>query len=252
MENQLKARLKAGEICRGIWLSLASAEVAEIAGGAGFDWCLIDCEHAPNSLDSVAHQLRALELMGVPAVVRPPVGETWVLKQLLDLGAQTLLVPMVDSADHAREMVAAVRYAPRGRRGVAAAIVRASQYGRRADYMARADEEICLIVQAESRAAMANLDEIAAVEGVDAVFIGPADLSADMGHPGAASHPDVVAAIEDGIARIHKAGKAAGILVGAEADMQKYAAQGVEFLGIGSDVALLRGAFDDVLARARG
>ncbi len=249
--NRLKTALKSGQMQIGLWLNSGSALVSEVAGAAGFDWCLLDAEHAPYDPAALADHLRALELGGTSAVVRVPVGEEWVIKQVLDLGAQTLLVPMVDTAAQAAEVVRATRYAPQGRRGVGAALARASGYGQVADYITTANAEIGVIVQAETRRAIANLDEIVAVDGVDCVFIGPADLSADMGYPGDLGAPEVVETIADAVRRIRAGGKAVGIIDFDPASFARYADLGVTFLGIGADVSLLRGACVNALAAAR-
>ena len=210
-ENRLKKRLKNGEATAGLWLSMANGYAAELAGSIGFDWVLIDGEHAPNDLQTVVSQLQALSASSSPVVVRPPVGDTHIIKQLLDAGAQSLLIPMVDTVEQARRLVSAVRYPPRGIRGVGASVARASMFGKIADYMTNADEEICLMLQLESRAGIAALDDIATTDGVDCVFIGPADLSADMGFPGNPFAPEVQVVIEDAIKRIVAHGKAAGV-----------------------------------------
>lgn len=250
-ENQLKRALGAGRMQIGLWLNLGDVTTTEIVGAAGYDWCLIDGEHAPFNPVTIQNQLRALDAAGGEAIVRVPVGEDWVIKQVLDLGAQSLLVPMVDTVEQAASVVAATRYAPEGKRGMGAAVARASGYGRNADYASNINDEICVIVQAETRLAMENLDEIAAVEGVDCVFIGPADLSADMGHRGNPGHPDVKAAIADGVARIRAAGKAAGILHYDAGNFAYYRDLGVTFLGVGSEASLFRAAIHANLDAAR-
>jgi len=180
-----------------------------------------------------------------------PVGEDWVIKQVLDLGAQTLLVPMVDTAEQADRVVRATRYAPEGVRGLGASVARVSGFGAVADYATTANAEIGVIVQAETRRAIANLDEILAVEGVDCVFIGPADLSADMGYTGNPGAAEVVETIADAVRRIRAAGKAAGIIHYDAAAFGYYAGLGVNFLGVGADVSLLRTAFAGTLETAR-
>ena len=236
--NTLKRALAAGETTFGAWLGLGDAYAAEILGHAGFDWVVIDGEHAPNDLRSITAQLQVLAACGCAAGVRVPVGETHVLKQVLDAGAQTIVVPMVESADQARELVRDVTYPPAGRRGVGYAVVRAGGFSRTADYGATADAEICLMVQVENRAGLAALDDILQVEGIDGVFIGPADLAADMGHMGAPEHPEVHAAVMDAIARIRAAGKAPGFL-GSEAMTRDAVAAGAQFLAVASDVLIL-------------
>lgn len=249
--NRLKAALGAGETRLGLWLNAGSPVAAEIAGATGFDWCLIDAEHGPYAPDTITAQLRALALGGTDAVVRVPVGEDWVIKQVLDMGAQTLLVPMVDSGAQAAQVVRAARYAPQGRRGLGASVARVSGWGRIADYAETANDQIGVIVQAETRAAIANLDDILAVEGVDCVFIGPADLSADMGFLGNPGADEVQAVIADAARRIRAAGKAAGIIHYNAADFPRYLGLGFNFLGVGADVSLMRTGFAATLATAR-
>ncbi|MEX5729066.1 4-hydroxy-2-oxoheptanedioate aldolase [Rhodovulum iodosum] len=246
--NGLKAALAEGRLQRGLWLALGSPAVAELAGQAGFDWCLVDGEHAPYDITAIRDQLLALAGTPAAAVVRVPAAEPWLIKQVLDIGAQTLLVPMVDSAEAARAVVAACRYPPAGIRGVGAALGRASGYNAIADYTTGADREICVIVQAETRASLADLDAIAATEGVDAVFIGPADLSADMGHPGDPGAPEVTAAIEDAIGRIRAAGKAVGIIDLRPGMAEHYRDLGVGFVGVGADVTALGAALRGLAA----
>lgn len=243
LANPFKRALSAGETQIGLWAALASPYTAEICAGAGFDWLLIDGEHAPNDLRSILAQLQAVAPYPAHPVVRPPVGDTHLIKQLLDIGAQSLLVPMVDTAEQAAELVRATRYPPQGVRGVGSGLARAARWNRVPNYLERAGDGICLLVQIETRLGLENLDAIAAVPGVDGVFIGPSDLSAALGHIGRPEHPEVQAAIEGGIARIRAAGKAAGILIGDEALLRRYLAQGCQFVAVGTDVTLLaRGA----------
>ncbi|GAB4361507.1 MAG: 4-hydroxy-2-oxoheptanedioate aldolase [Oricola sp.] len=249
--NEFKAALSRGERQIGCWLGLADAYAAEIVGTAGFDWLVIDGEHAPNDLRSILAQLQALQASASHAVVRLPVGESWLIKQVLDLGAQNLLVPMVDSGEQAAGIVRAVRYPPNGMRGVGAALARASGFSGIPDYLATADGEICLLVQVESRAGIAALDDILAVDGIDGVFIGPSDLAADMGHIGKPGDPEVQDAIADAIRRIRKAGKAAGILAVDPAFAETYARLGANFLAVGIDVTLLAGAARKLAAQYR-
>lgn len=240
--NAFKAALAAGRPQIGLWLGLASGYTAEIAAGAGFDWLVIDGEHGPNTLPSIIAQLQAIAPSQSRPVVRAPIGETWVLKQLLDIGAQTLLVPMVETADQALALVRAVRYPPAGVRGVGAALARASAFSRVTDYLETADAEICLLVQIESRRGLGAIEEIAAVEGVDGIFIGPSDLAADMGHLGRPGAPEVREAVEDGIRRIIAAGRPAGILTGDAALARDYLALGASFVAVGTDVSVFAGA----------
>lgn len=237
--NPFKKALKAGEMQFGCWVGLADAIPAELMGQAGFDWLVIDGEHGPNDLRSILSQLQAIASTDAHAVVRLPIGETYMIKQVLDAGAQTILVPMVDSADQARQLVRAVTYPPHGDRGVGYAVSRVSRYGTIADYGTTADAEICLLVQVENMRGLAALDDILTVDGVDGVFIGPADLAADMGHMGDADHPDVQAAIMDAIARIRAAGKSPGILSTRDPMTNDAIAAGAQFVAVGADVLLL-------------
>ncbi len=247
--NPFKAGLRGDKAMIGFWLSLASPYTAEIAGGAGFDWLLIDGEHGPNDIPLLLSQLQTLAACPVAPVVRVPVGETWMIKQVLDIGAQTVLVPMVDSADQARQLVKAMNYPPKGVRGVGAAVARASAFNRIPDYLTTANDEICLIVQVESKAAVDAIEAIAAVEGVDAIFIGPADLAADMGYPGRGSDPVVLETIERAILRIQAAGKPAGILTSDPLLARRYIELGAKFVAVGTDVTLFSQA---TTALARG
>jgi 4-hydroxy-2-oxoheptanedioate aldolase len=249
LTNRFKARLLAGELQVGLWSVLGDALAAEVCAGAGFDWMLLDIEHAPNDLRSILGQLQALAAYDAHPVVRPRSSDPDVIKQLLDIGAQTLLVPMVESGDQAARLVRAMRYPPGGTRGVGAGLARASRWGRIGGYLQRADAEVCLLVQIESRRGLENLEAIAATPGVDGVFIGAADLAADLGRLGQANHPEVVAAVEDAIARIRALEKPVGALSVDEGVARGLVAQGCRFVAVGADVQLLaRGA--DRLVRA--
>lgn len=246
-KNLFKQALKDGRAQIGLWQALASPYTAEICAGAGYDWLLLDAEHAPNDIPLLVSQLQAIKGSASQAVIRPPIGETWIVKQLLDIGAQTLLIPMVDTAELAQKMVQAVRYPPHGVRGVGAALARASAFNRIPDYLQTANDETCLLVQVESRAGIANLDAIAATEGVDGVFVGPADLAADMGFLGRPGAPEVQAAVEEAIASIQAHGKAAGILIGDLELARRYLDLGATFVAIGNDVTLLANATTKLL-----
>lgn len=250
-KNPFKQALTKGEMQIGCWMSFAEAITAEIMGTAGFDWLVIDGEHAPNDIRSIRDQLIALANSPSHAVVRLPIGETWMIKTVLDAGAQTILVPMVESADQARELVRACQYPPKGVRGVGAAATRATMYGTIPDYVATADPEICLLVQVENLAGMAALDDILQVEGVDGVFIGPADLSTDMGYKGDSTVPEVRTAIADALKRIRAAGKAPGILGTNDEAVQAYRDMGAQFLAVGIDVMLLAQAARGLAAKWR-
>ncbi|MFF1574717.1 HpcH/HpaI aldolase/citrate lyase family protein [Leifsonia sp. NPDC058292] len=240
----------------GMWVCSGSALVAEICAGSGVDALLIDGEHGPNGLESILAQLQAVAAYPVTPLVRAPIGDTAVLKQLLDLGAQNILVPMVSDAEHARAMVAAVRYPPAGVRGVGSALARSARWNRVEDYLARADELVSLTVQIESADAVAAVDDILAVDGVDAVFVGPADLAASMGLLGQQNHPDVVAAVERTLAAASRAGKPAGVNAFDPAMAQHYLDAGADFVFVGADVALLarasEGLADTFIGEAGG
>ncbi len=248
--NRFKAGLKAGRPQIGLWCSLTSNVSTEAVADTGFDWLLIDTEHAPNELPSVHAQLQAVAASRSTPVVRPAWNDPVVLKRLLDIGVQTVLVPFVQNAEEARRAVAATRYPPHGIRGVSVS-TRANGFGRIKDYFARANDEICVLVQVETGAALSVIDEIAAVEGVDGVFIGPSDLAADLGHLGAPAHPDVHTAIARGIEAIRAAGKAPGILAPVEADARKWLDAGCLFVAVGSDLGILTRGSEALLARFR-
>lgn len=237
--NTFKQRLKSSEAQIGLWLGLANPYCAELAANAGFDWLLIDGEHAPNDLRGLLGQLQAVAPYPSQPIIRPVIGDTALIKQILDIGAQTLLVPMVETAEQAKELVRAIHYPPSGVRGVGSALARASRWNSIPSYLDKADEQMCLLVQIENLDGLANLDEIVAVDGVDGVFIGPADLSASMGHRGNPGHPDVQAVIEDAIVRIGKAGKAAGILSADQKLARRYIELGAKFVAVGVDTTVL-------------
>ncbi len=239
MSNPFKAAIGEGRSQIGLWLSLAQPYTAELCATAGFQWLLLDGEHAPNDVRSLLAQLQALDAYPAHPVVRVVQNDTALIKQVLDIGAQTLLVPMIDTAEQAAAAVAATRYPPQGVRGVGAAVARASRWAARARYLDEANDEVCLLVQAESATALRNLRAICAVDGVHGVFIGPADLAASMGHRGNPGHPEVQAAIDEAIATITACGKAAGTLTGDAAAARRYLAAGARFVAVGIDATLL-------------
>ena len=248
LSNPFKAGLLRDEPQIGLWLSSTSSYMAEIAATSGYDWLLIDGEHAPNTVQDLYHQLQAIAPYRSQPVIRPVEGARSLIKQVLDIGARTLLIPMVDTAEQAREVVSATRYPPVGTRGVGASVARAARWGRVENYMAQANDELCLLIQVESKTALDNLDEILAVEGIDGVFIGPADLSASLGYPDNAGHPDVQKIIEQSIRRIREAGKAAGFLA-VDPEMAKKSLQwGANFVAVGVDALLYTNALDARLA----
>jgi len=253
--NPFKQALREQRAQIGLWLGLADHYTTEICAGAGFDWLLIDGEHSPNDLRSILQQAQVIAgYPGSHAIARVPVGHgqggTALIKQYLDLGMQTLLVPMVDTAQQATELVRAMRYPPEGIRGVGGA--RASRWGRYPNYPKEANAQVCLLVQAETRMSLDNLDAILAVDGVDGVFIGPSDLAASLGHLGHSGHADVQQVIEQTIARIRQAGKAAGILTPDETLARRYLDLGATFVAVGLDSNLLVRATGQLAARFKG
>lgn len=241
-QNAFKRALKAGKAQIGLWSSLSSNYSVEVLAGAGFDWILIDSEHAPADLENLLRQLQAAAPYPTHPVVRVPWNDMVWMKRILDIGAQTLLVPYVSTADEARNAVAYTRYPPQGVRGVAGT-TRASRFGRIKDYARRAHEELCLLVQVETQAALDDIEAIAAVQGVDGIFIGPADLHASLGHTGEIAHPEVKPLIDEAIRRIRKCGCAPGILTPNEADARRWLGCGALFVAVGADVGILaRGA----------
>lgn len=237
--NTFGAALRAGRPQFGCWVGLADANVAELLAGCGYDWLLLDAEHAPNDPRSVLAQLRAVAPYPSHAIVRPVQPDVALVKQYLDVGAQTLLVPMIDTPEQAALMAQAMRYPPQGIRGVGAALARASRWNGVSDYLRQANEQMCLLVQAETPLALSNLPAIAAVDGVDGVFFGPADLSAGMGLLGQPMHPTVVQAICQGMAVVRAAGKAAGVLATDRTVAQRYLDAGATFVAVATDAGLL-------------
>jgi 4-hydroxy-2-oxoheptanedioate aldolase len=235
----------------GLWLGLADPYSAELCASAGFDWLLIDGEHGPNDLRSMLGALQAVAPYPSHPVVRIPQGDTALIKQVLEIGATTLLVPMVESAEQARALVAATRYPPHGVRGVGSGLARSSRWSAWPNYLHEANDRICLLVQVETVAALQQLDDIAAVEGVHGVFIGPSDLSASMGHLGQPGHPDVVAAIDDAIARILAAGKAPGLLAVDEGLARRSIDRGARFVAVGVEATMLARAARTLADRFR-
>ena len=241
-QNPFKRALKAGKAQIGLWSSLSSNYTVEVIAGAGFDWLLLDTEHAPNDLESLLTQLQAAAPYATHPVVRVPWNDMVVIKRVLDIGAQSLLVPYVSTPEEAAAAVSYIRYPPAGVRGVAGT-TRASRFGRVKDYARRAHEEICLLVQLETQRALDNLEAICAVDGVDGVFIGPADLHASLGHTGEIANPKVKPLIDEAIRRIRKCGRAPGILTPNEADARHWLECGALFVAVGADVGILaRGA----------
>lgn len=241
-KNHFKAALKSGKQQIGIWNAIGGPVAYEILASSGFDWVLVDTEH---SATSTAQVLPALQTIAgypdVSAVVRPAANDPITIKRLLDMGAQSLLIPYVQTVDEARAAVAAMRYAPRGMRGMAGSM-RATRFGLVENYADTVEDELCLIVQVETIEAMAHLEDIANVDGVDGVFIGPADLSASMGLPGQTNHPDVLAQIEDALARLKEIGVPSGILALDNKTSQHFIDHGSCFTAVGVDSAMLANA----------
>jgi len=236
----------------GMWLSTGSPLVAEICAGSGLDWVLIDAEHGPNDLTSILPQLQALAGYPVTTLVRPPIGDTVLIKQYLEIGAQNLLIPLCDTAEQAAELVRAVRYPPLGVRGVGSSLGRSSRWGRVKDYAPNAGDAISLYLQIESATAVGNAEAILAVDGVDGIFVGPADLAASMGHLGESGHPDVVAAVESCLALARAAGKPAGVYASDPELAARYIAAGISFVCVGADVTILARGTEDLAARFIG
>lgn len=247
--NAFKKAIGEGRPQIGLWSTLCSTIAAEAIAPAGFDWILIDMEHSPNELPGVVSQLQALQGGTATPIVRPPVTEPVMVKRLLDAGASNLLFPMVNSAEEAAAAVAGTRYPPHGIRGVSLN-TRANRYGRVTDYLDRYRDELCVIVQIETRRAVGAIEAIAAVDGVDALFFGPADLSCDMGLIGKMTHPDVMRVLEDGARRCRAAGVPAGVLT-VEAEAKRMVDMGFTFVGVGSDTALLARGADGLCQRVR-
>ncbi|WP_432508904.1 HpcH/HpaI aldolase family protein [Kineococcus auxinigenes] len=232
----------------GGWVCSGSPVMAEIMAGSGLDWVLIDMEHAPNGLESTLAQLHAVSGYPVTPVVRVPAADDVLLKQVLDLGAQTVLVPMVSTAEQARAVVAATQYPPAGRRGVGSALARSARWNRVDGYLANAAEYVSVVVQVETAEAVENAGEIAATPGVDGVFVGPSDLAASMGLLGAQTHPDVVAAVHRALAAVLAAGKPVGVNAFDPAVAHAYADAGARFVLVGADVALVARASEKLAA----
>lgn len=241
-----------GRALIGLWTCAGSPVTAEIVAGSGCDWVLLDAEHSPNGLESVLAQLHAMSAYPATPLVRPPFGDTVLIKQFLDLGAQNLLIPMVDSAEQAEQIVRAARYPLGGVRGVGSALARSARWNRVDGYLGRASETISLTVQIESAAAVQDVERIAAVDGVDALFVGPSDLAASMSHLGQQSHPEVVDAVLRSIAAGRAAGTPVGVNAFVPADAERYIAAGASFVAVGADVAILARQTEALVDRFAG
>lgn len=238
--NHFIASLNDGRARIGLWQALANNYTAEICAGAGYDWLLFDGEHSPNTLQTLLAALQAVAPYPIEPIARVPVGEAAIIKQYLDIGFRTLLVPMVENAEQAARIVAATRFPPAGIRGVASATSRASGFGADMAYLAEANTRVGLIVQIENAAGVAAIEAIAAVEGVHALFIGPADLAGALGYLGDPRAPEVQKVIDEAVSRIRACGKPAGIFALDAEDAAKRIAQGVRFVSVGTDIGLLR------------
>ncbi|KAF7599596.1 MAG: 2-dehydro-3-deoxyglucarate aldolase [Candidatus Dactylopiibacterium carminicum] len=247
--NQFKRGLRAGQLQIGLWSHLSNHVSTEVIGGAGFDWIVLDGEHSPNETFLLHQQLQALIEGGSSPVVRVAWNDKVLIKRVLDIGAQTLLIPQVQNAEEAAIAVAATRYPAEGGVRGFTGLSRASRFGRIKEYHQRASEELCVLMQVETAEALTQIEAIAQVDGIDGIFIGPGDLSAAMGHIGQPGHPEVQAAIKDAIARIRAAGKPAGILTGDEAQARQYIEWGCCFTAVGADIALLARAAEQLAAR---
>lgn len=249
--NLFKQALAEGRLQVGLWCALASNIAAEIISDAGFDWILLDTEHAPNEVAGLLPQLQAMARSTATPIARPAWNDPVLIKRIMDLGVHTLLIPWVQSAEEARRAVAASRYAPEGFRGSAGG-VRAGRYGRIHDYLRQANAQVCVLVQAETQTALDNLEAIASVDGVDGVFIGPSDLAASLGHLGHPAHPHVQDAIAGAVRRLKAIGKAAGILAPVEADAHRYIDWGYTFVAVGSDQGVLARGTDALVRTFKG
>ncbi|MFT4021360.1 MAG: 2-keto-3-deoxy-L-rhamnonate aldolase [Acinetobacter sp.] len=245
--NRFKQGISSKQVQYGLWLSTTSSYIAEIAATSEYDWYLIDGEHAPNTTQDIYQQLQALQPYSGHAVVRVVEGSKANIKQALDIGAQTLLIPMVDTAEQAQNVVLATRYPPFGHRGVGASVARAARWGRVPNYMQNASGDICILIQVESKTAVENLDSILKVEGIDGIFIGPADLSASLGYPDQADHPEVQNIIQQCIQKINASGKASGFLAPDPTIAKKIIEWGATFVAIGVDTMLYTQALDERL-----
>ena len=245
--NSFKHAIAEGRLQIGLWSTLGSTVGAEILGDSGFDWLLLDTEHSPNELPDLLAQMQALGRSESSAIVRPAWNDTVLIKRILDIGAQSLLLPYVQNAEEATAAVAATRYPPAGVRGVTGS-GRAARYGRVRDYAKRAHEELCVLVQVETRQALGELEAIAGVDGVDGVFIGPGDLAASMGFVGQPGHPEVQAAIRDAVSRLKAKGKPAGILTVNPDEARRYIDWGFTFVAVGIDLLLLAKGADSLRA----
>jgi len=251
VQRSFKDAIRGGGAQIGLWQALGSPITVELCAAAGFDWLLLDAEHGPSTIPSLLAQLQAMNGSRSEPIVRLPSDDISVIKQVLDIGAMTILVPFVETQEQARAIVAATRYAPEGVRGLAAGQVRASRWGRDTAYINDANDRICVLVQIENRVGLDNIAAIAATEGVDGIFIGPADLAASLGQRGRPAHSDMLKVIDDAIAQVKSAGKAVGLLTLDETLAHDYVAKGCSFVAVGTDVTILARGVDTLIARFR-
>jgi 4-hydroxy-2-oxoheptanedioate aldolase len=249
LRNQFRAGLESGRTQFGAWLGLPDSTAAEIMAGAGFDWLLVDHEHGAFEVREVLAHLQAMAPYDVAPIVRPADGDATLLKKLCDIGAQSFIVPMIDTPEQAADVVSAVKYPPEGRRGMGTSLARASRWNTVPDYLSRANDEMLVIVQAETTTAIDNLEAIANTSGIDGVFIGPSDLSASMGHAGQVSHPEFEKTVSDALKTIRAAGKYAGLLCLDESKIAHFEDCGANFIGVGVDTLLLGNAARGLAAR---
>ncbi len=255
--NHFKRALHAGKSQIGLWSTIPSPYVSELIGGAGYDWVLLDTEHTPTDVPLMLSQMQAVAaaqpapgMLPTHTVVRPAWNDNVLIKQFLDIGAQTLLLPFVQNAEEAKAAVRAIHYAPQGIRGMGGS-TRAANFGRTANYVAKAAEELCLLVQVETAEALDQIEAIAAIDGIDGIFIGPADLSASLGYPGEPQHPAVKKIIDQAIRRIRDSGKAPGILMVDEVRARECLAVGAQFVAVALDTLILRNGLDGTASRYR-
>lgn len=249
--NAFKHALAAGKLQIGLWSSLCSNIAAEVISDSGFDWILLDTEHSPNEIPDLLSQLQAVQAGTATPIIRPAWNDAVLAKRALDIGAQTLLFPYVQNVEEAKRAVASTRYPPQGVRGVSVA-ARASRYGRVPGYLTKANDEICVLVQVETRIALKELEAIAKVDGIDGVFIGPSDLAASFGHLGNPQHAEVQKAMEDAVKRLKALGKPAGILTGNEEEARRYIDWGYLFVAVGADIGLLARNADALAKKFKG
>lgn len=247
-KNNFKKAIKAGKTQIGLWVSIPSNYSTEVVAGSGFDWLLIDTEHSPADVETVLSQIQAAAAYPSHPIVRVPWNDVVTIKRYLDIGVQTILIPQVNSLEEAKQAVASVRYPNEGLRGVAGTN-RATRFGRIKNYFKTAHEDICVLVQAESREALDQIEKIAAIDGIDGIFIGPADLHASYGYVGEKAHADMMPVIDKAIERIAKAGKAPGILTDSEENARRWMKCGATFVAVGADVGLLARGADALCAK---